>query len=192
MLRNLVGPTPVARMDRSSRRRTGREPRQIGVILAIALLVGAGATPAVATTTAATGATQGLSQAPIAPSASPHRWPKPGFRSRSRSTRAMFAGWTCSVDSSTSTTAPPRDRIRVSDPHGDGAVRADIREIGPTLPTPQGGVSVIYSVTLPSGLVATNPESFPVDLSDADGPQDRLGRAVARSGSVSTQAWPHP
>jgi hypothetical protein len=30
----------------------------------------------------------------------------------------MFAGWTCSVDSSTSTTAPPRDRIRVSDPHG--------------------------------------------------------------------------
>jgi hypothetical protein len=55
---------------------------------------------------------------PIAPSASPHRWPKPGFRSRSRSTRAMFAGWTCSVDSSTSTTAPPRDRIRVSDPHG--------------------------------------------------------------------------
>ena len=55
---------------------------------------------------------------PIAPSASPHRWPKPGFRSRSRSTRAMFAGWTCSVDSSTSTTAPPRDRIRVSDSHG--------------------------------------------------------------------------
>ena len=55
---------------------------------------------------------------PIAPSASPHRWPKPGFRSRSRSTRAMFAGWTCSLDSSTSTTAPPRDRIRVSDPHG--------------------------------------------------------------------------
>src|SRR5665811_1690784 len=38
----------------------------------------------------------------IAPSASPHRWPKPGFRSRSRSTRAMFADWTCSVDSSTS------------------------------------------------------------------------------------------
>jgi probable HAF family extracellular repeat protein len=63
MSRNFVGPTPVAGMHRSSRRRTGREPPQIGVILAIALLVGAGATPAVATTTAATGATQGLSQA---------------------------------------------------------------------------------------------------------------------------------
>src|SRR5450756_1725456 len=63
MLPNLVGPTPVTGVRRTSRRRTGRERRQIGVILAIALLVGAGATPALATTTAATGAAQGLSQA---------------------------------------------------------------------------------------------------------------------------------
>src|SRR5450756_1685206 len=52
----------------------------------------------------------------IAPSPWPHRWLRP--RSRSRSTREMFAGGTCSAGSSTSTTAPPHDRIRVSDPHG--------------------------------------------------------------------------
>jgi probable HAF family extracellular repeat protein len=63
MPRNFVAPTPVAGTHRSSRRRIGRERRQIGVILAIALLVGAGATPALATTAAATGAAQGLSQA---------------------------------------------------------------------------------------------------------------------------------
>ena len=34
-----------------------------------------------------------------------------------RSTRATSAGGTCSVGSSTSTTRPPRDRIRVFDPH---------------------------------------------------------------------------
>ena len=45
----------------------------------------------------------------------------------------MFAGWTCSVDSSTSTTAPPRDRIRVSDPPGDlppeGPAREDLVDL---------------------------------------------------------------
>lgn len=51
MLRNFVGPTPVAGMHRSSRRRTVRDRRQIGVILAMSLLVGAGASPALATTT---------------------------------------------------------------------------------------------------------------------------------------------
>jgi probable HAF family extracellular repeat protein len=66
MSRNLVAPTPVTGTHRSSRRRIGRERRQIGVILAIALLVGAGASPALATTTAATGAAQGLSQAAAA------------------------------------------------------------------------------------------------------------------------------
>src|SRR5664280_463445 len=55
---------------------------------------------------------------PIAPSASPHRWPKPRSPSRFRSARAMFAGGTCSVGSSMSMTAPRRDRIGVSDPHG--------------------------------------------------------------------------
>jgi hypothetical protein len=39
-------------------------------------------------------------------------------RSRSLSVRPTFAGGTCSVGSSTSTTGPPRDRIGVSDPHG--------------------------------------------------------------------------
>jgi hypothetical protein len=58
--------------------------------------------------------------APIAPSASPLHEPKPRSPSRSRSARAMFAGRTCSVDSSTSTTASRRDRIWVSDPHGVG------------------------------------------------------------------------
>jgi transposase InsO family protein len=47
-----------------------------------------------------------------------HRWPKRG--TRSPSVRATFAGWICSAGSSTSTIAPPRDRIRVSDPHGFG------------------------------------------------------------------------
>jgi hypothetical protein len=36
----------------------------------------------------------------------------------------MFAGGTCSVGSSTSTTDSPHDRFRVSDPHG---LRADQR-----------------------------------------------------------------
>jgi hypothetical protein len=40
------------------------------------------------------------------------------LRSRSPSAREMFAGGICSAGSSTSTTAPPHDRIRVSDPHG--------------------------------------------------------------------------
>jgi hypothetical protein len=65
----------------------------------------AGPTPS--TTTAA---------GPIAPSASLHRSQRP--QSRSPSVRAMFAAGTCSADSSTSITASPHDRIRVSDPHG--------------------------------------------------------------------------
>ena len=42
----------------------------------------------------------------------------------------MFAGWTCSVDSSTSTTEPPRDRIRVSDPHGLREIASAVSENG--------------------------------------------------------------
>ena len=52
----------------------------------------------------------------IAPSASPLHEPKRGIRSPS--VRTTFADEICSAGSSTSTTPPRRDRIRVSDPHG--------------------------------------------------------------------------
>jgi hypothetical protein len=52
----------------------------------------------------------------IAPSASPLLEPK--RRTGCWSVRATSAGGICSAGSSTSTTAPPHDRIRVSDPHG--------------------------------------------------------------------------
>jgi hypothetical protein len=59
---------------------------------------------------------------------------------RSRSTRAMVAGWICSLDASTRTTAPRRDRIGVSDPHGvawgpPGLFQARTRG-GPAFPGP--------------------------------------------------------
>jgi len=38
----------------------------------------------------------------------------------------MFAGGTCSAGSSTNTTASPRDRIRVSDPHGVGQLEVGV------------------------------------------------------------------
>ena len=40
----------------------------------------------------------------------------------------------------------------------------EIQEVGPVIPAPEGGYSVIYSITLPSGLVATGPRSFPPDV----------------------------
>jgi Lectin C-type domain len=78
--------------------------------------------------------------APIAPSAWPRRWLKPRSPSRSRSARSMFAGGTCSVGSSTSTTASRRDRIWVSDPHG--------RMIESGFPIPTGGRAEIGPVAI--------------------------------------------
>jgi len=72
---------------------------------------------------------------PIAPSASPLHEPKRG--TRWRSVRATFAGGICLAGSFTSITDSPRDRIRVSDPHGlepAGTILSGLSELPGLLP----------------------------------------------------------
>jgi hypothetical protein len=80
----------------------------------------------------------------IAPSALPRRSQR--AESRSRPTQAMSGGGTCSVGSSTSTTAPRRDRIGASDPHGQLPVYVD-------LPRTNATCCGWYSAGLISGVI---------------------------------------
>ncbi len=63
----------------------------------------------------------------------------------------MFAAGTCSADSSTSTTASPHDRIRVSDPHGEKIGTA--KEYGEK---PGEDAQVIRSRSIPNSRAGTN------------------------------------
>jgi len=98
----------------------------------------------------------------------------------------MFAGWTCSVDSSTSTTAPPRDRIRVSDPHGELGIR------GSASPRLTGSAHFSPSSRPPASVAARHSRSTGRTGTVPQGPCRSRGRCSTGRGSASNGSRPRP
>jgi hypothetical protein len=116
---------------------------------------------------------------PIVPSLWRH--PCPGLESRSLSVRVMFAAGTCSAASSMSTTAPRRDRIGVSDPHGlsCGGTASSCGGSGPTVGAGarDGRPSTRKSAMGPGGRAGASPSdpAKVVPALAAGGPGGRRG-----------------
>jgi hypothetical protein len=95
----------------------------------------------------------------------------------------MFAAGTCSAGSSTSTTAPPRDRIRVSDPHALAQSPLTVN------PTASSGLAVtLSSTTLPVCTVSGTTITL-VTVGTCTIQADQAGDAIYKAAASVTRSF---